>query len=92
LAVQVEHEEVAKVLTARLLAHKAEVNARDGSGATPLHGAAARRHTDAARLLPTAEADVNATDDYSNTPWYLAWRDGKCRDVAQLLQQHGGHC
>ncbi len=45
-----------------LLANKAEVNAKDNSGATPLHYAAAEGHKDVAELLLANKAEVNAKD------------------------------
>lgn len=51
-------------ITALLLAHGAEVNARDeGDNATPLHWAAGEGHLEPVRLLVEAGAELNATDD-----------------------------
>ncbi len=51
-----------------LLAHKAEVNAKNKDGNTPLHLAALNDHVDVAELLLAAKADVNARNELGNTP------------------------
>jgi len=84
-----------------LLANKAEVNAKDNGGRTPLHSAAESGHKDAVGLLLANGAEVNAKNNYGWTPlkeaadaaaWASAY-EGWYRDlddVVQLLRQHGG--
>ena len=48
-----------------------EVNAKGGTGRTPLHWAAIEGHKEIAELLIAAGADLNAKDKYGNTP--LDW-------------------
>lgn len=63
-----------------LLAHEADINARDDWGGTPLHRAAGEGETRAAEALLEAGADVDALDSYQRTP--LCWavdRDGTSR-------------
>src|ERR1035437_7692671 len=74
-----DHMDVAQLL----LAHHADVNARDNKGATSLH-AAAYGHPDVARLLLANKAAVNAKDGKGDTPLHYAAFGGH-RDVAQLL-------
>ena len=80
-----------KDVAALLLANGAEVNAKDNRSWTPLHWAACNTQKDVAELLLANKAEVNAKDKYSRqTPLRLAMLGGK-KDVAELLQQHGGH-
>jgi ankyrin repeat protein len=73
-----------------LLAHGADVNARDIKfGDTPLFWAVFAGQKDMAELLLAHGADVNARDNSGNTPLYEALKRGKT-DVANLLRQHGG--
>jgi ankyrin repeat protein len=73
-----------------LVVNKADVNAKDNNGMTPLHGAGASGNRRVAELLITYHADVNARDNNGATPlrWALI---GNHKDVADLLRQHGGH-
>ena len=48
---------------AKLIAARADVNARDGYGRTPLHVAAFARQADAIRALAQAGADLNALEN-----------------------------
>ena len=78
-----------------LLASKAEVNAKDKQGGTPLHRAATgpgrgRDAAEVAELLLANKADVNAKDNEGYTPLHFAAYSGH-KDVAELLRQHGGH-
>jgi ankyrin repeat protein len=73
-----------------LLANKAEVNAKEEDGITPLHFAAEEGLKDVVELLLSSNADVNAKDNDSNTPLRLAVSNSHA-DVAELLRQRGGH-
>jgi len=71
----------------RLLAHGAEVNAKNSSGMTPLHLAAGNGHKDVAELLLAHGAEVNAKDNFGNTPLHCATIPET--GVMQLLLAHG---
>jgi ankyrin repeat protein len=73
-----------------LLANKAEVNAKQNHGFTPLHSAAFNGHKDVAELLLTNKAAVNTMNDAGETPLHVVVAKGH-NDVAELLRQHGGH-
>ena len=84
-----------------LLAHGADVNARDESEETPMHSAAYFNSLEVAQVLLAHGADVNARDEDGNTPVALAKRCSLVahvlhlppvsREVEALLRQHGGH-
>ncbi len=78
------HKNVAK----NLVAHGAEVNAKDRDGWTPLHLAADGGHRDVAELLLAHGAVINARTDIGATPLHLAVYD--CRtEIAGLFLAHG---
>jgi ankyrin repeat protein len=83
LAVGKNHQDVAELL----LANKANINAKDNNGVTPLHLATAGN---IAELLLASMADVNARDNHGATPLYVASANGHI-DVANLIRLHGGH-
>lgn len=71
-----------------LLAHGAEVNARDAEGWTPLHAAAAGNAEATARLLLERGADMEARDRSGWTALHHAvWHEA--RPVATLLASRG---
>jgi hypothetical protein len=72
-----------------LLANKAEINAQDDTGSTPLHVAAAFGRRDVAEVLLAHGALVNIRDKNGRTPLSVAVLLGH-KNVAELLRQHGG--
>ena len=74
-----------KDIVALLLAHGADVNARDVGGRTPLHEAAAGGHKDIVALLLAHGADANARDINGRTPLFDAGR----ADVMEALLAGG---
>lgn len=68
---------------------KADVEAKDNSGKTPLHSAAEWGHKAEAELLLAHKAKANAKDNHGKTPLQLAEEKGY-KDLAELLRQHGG--
>jgi ankyrin repeat protein len=71
-----------------LLASKADVNAKDDTGGTPLHLAAKYDSRDVAELLLANGADVDSKNIKGWTPLHVAAHH---KEVAELLRQHGGH-
>ena len=67
-----------------LLANKADVNAKDKDGATPLFWAAKKGHKDVAELLLANRADVDARNNIDATPLHFAALRGH-KDVAEWL-------
>jgi len=78
------HRDVAELL----LASKADVNAKDSNGDTPLLYAAGEEHKDVAELLLANKADVNARNSNGWTPLHEAAMDGQ-KDMVELLLAHG---
>jgi ankyrin repeat protein len=79
-----------------LLAHKANVNAHDNTGNTPLHLVASRSGdadlTELGEMLIGAGADVNVQDRNGQTPLNLGERRSANQAAfkfAELLRQHG---
>ena len=72
------------------LAAGTDVNAKTGSGWTPLHYAAREGHKEITDLLLTNGADVNAKNDEGGTPldWAECCADKK--ETVALLRKHGG--
>lgn len=68
-----------------LLAAGADVDARQGDGATALHWAAHRGDPALAEALLAAGADVDAANALGATPLWLASQNGDARLVARLL-------
>jgi len=78
-----------------LLAHGADINAKDGEGKTPLHFAAQQGTFRAVEWLLKNGADVNAKDNKGVTPLSLTkFRNRgreveKRKDIADLLRKNG---
>jgi ankyrin repeat protein len=86
VAVTHNHQDIAEVL----LAHGADVDAKNVGGYTPLHFAASDGHKGIVELLLAHGADANARLDSGATPLKQAEENGH-EEVAELLRQHGGH-
>ena len=72
-------------LVEMLLAHKADVNAADTPGLTPLHYAVLANNRDVVKSLLTHGANANAKDSkYGNTPLIVAVGKGY-KETAELL-------
>ena len=69
-----------------LLAQKADVNERQGDGATALHWAAHWNDRETTELLIQAGANVNGANDYGVTPLLLACVNGSAPMVETLLR------
>ena len=65
------------------------MNAKTGSGWTPLHYAAVVDHKEIVELLLASGADVNAKTDAGETPLDNAIKY-KRTETAALLRKHGG--
>jgi len=74
------HKDVAELL----LIDKAEVDAKDKAGYTPLYVAAQEGHKDVVELLLAYKADVNAKANNGDTPLDMAVYKGR-RDVVDVL-------
>ena len=76
-----------------LLRRRANVNARNPQGWTPLHIAVAGGDITLVDLLLRHGADVNAASYVGATPFDHAVTYGQARELVQLLRQHGaqGH-
>ena len=79
-----EAAEVSDVI--RCLQAGADLNARDGLGITPLHGAARTGTVEMVTALLEAGADPNARDGLGITPLYMAAEAGSAEAVTALLQ------
>ena len=71
-----------------LLDHKAEIDAQDGSGATPLALAAKSGHVEALVLLISRGASLTVTDSSGRTPLHKAAAEGRKECVEVLLQNN----
>ena len=79
-----EAAEVSDVI--RCLQAGADLNARDGFGITPLHGAARTGTVEMVTALLEAGADPNARDGLGITPLYMVAEAGSAEAVTALLQ------
>src|ERR1019366_4309153 len=75
------HKDVAELL----LAHKAEINAKNKEGETSLHLAALAGRKDVSQLLLESGADVNAKSKDDLTPLHLAATKGQTEVIMLLL-------
>ncbi|HZT31960.1 MAG TPA: ankyrin repeat domain-containing protein [Bryobacteraceae bacterium] len=82
----VQNDDQAAVET--LLKQKADVNAREDDGATPLAWAALRSNAGIAALLLKAGANPNLRNEQGISPLYLAITNGSPA-VVKLLLEHG---
>ena len=80
--------EIALAITKSLIAHGAEVNAKQQGGWTPLHETADNGYLEIARLLLDHGADANATNDAGTTPLKMA-QDKGYHELAALLRERG---
>lgn len=71
-----------------LLDHKADIQAKDASGNTPLHLAAKNGHLNVAKLLLEHGAEVEAEDVGGNTALHFA-TDGGNLELAKILLDEG---
>ena len=71
---------------AELLESKADANAKDINGCTPLHLAAFEGHRDAVILLLNNGADVNICDKYNQTALHFAVDRRHCGVIEELLK------
>ena len=69
-----------------LIAAKADVNAKDNMGNTPLHLAAIVGYSTIAEALISAGADVNAQDQSKFTPLHFASLSGRLKILEMLLK------
>ncbi len=74
-----------RALADQLLTQRADVNGRQGDGATALHWAAHWDDVETADRLIDAGADVNAANDYGVTPLWLACVNGNAGMAERLL-------
>ena len=74
-----------------LLAHDANVKAKDNNDWTALHGAVQFGQLDILEMLVKKGADVNATAKTGQTPYTMALQQAAGRpEIAELLKQNGG--
>ena len=78
-----------RVYAELLLAHGADINAKDNKGCTPLYHAAAFNRAELVALLLARGADTDAiAEEWGFTPLQQAANNGH-RDVVELLLAHG---
>jgi len=73
-----------------LIAHGADVDAKDGDGETPLHVAASEAPLDVVHMLIAHGADVNARDRYGHAPLDKVFYGSERREeIAEFLIRNG---
>ncbi len=83
MAAQNGHKDIVNLL----LKEKADVNAKNKKGATPLHLAAQNGHKDIVNLLLKEKADVNAKNKKGATPLHFAAENDHTYIVDLLLKE-----
>lgn len=79
-----------ELMAVELLQRGAGPNNKKGySGSTPLHLAVTEKKLDLVRMLLEKGAHLETKDDYGNTPFLAAVRDGAPEDIIDLLLEHG---
>jgi ankyrin repeat protein len=73
-------------LVRALIDKRADVNARQADGTTPLHWAVDRDQPDIVQMLIRAGANVKAANRYGATPLWLASVNGNAKTIAMLLE------
>ncbi|KAH6633778.1 hypothetical protein C7974DRAFT_471838 [Boeremia exigua] len=80
----------------KLLREGADIHARDGESRTALHHAARMAHVDIVKALVLAGSDMDATDEWGDTPIELARKEARnshqpqWRDTERFLSQRMG--
>jgi ankyrin repeat protein len=77
-------------MAALLLKGKADVNATNSYGETPLYAAVDNARMEMVKLLLANQAAINVTNNDGETPLHEAAKYGH-KDIVEFLRQHGGH-
>jgi ankyrin repeat protein len=81
------HQATTAAAVATLIAHGADVNARDAAGASALHQAVRHRRQPVVTALLDAGANVDACDDAGRTPLHQAAERDACAMAELLLER-----
>ena len=71
-----------------LLAHGADINAKDDYNQTPLHEAVTKGRKDVVEVLLANKAQINGRDNAGKTPLAYAVSNN-FTDIAKMLREHG---